>query len=111
VIVDTSALIAIANDEPGRAVFVEMIFNADRVAISAPSLVEASIVLYRLAGGEALTKLSQFLNEANVEVAQFSSESSPGSSCSISGLWKGIGLQTGTKLRRLFFVRLGKVQR
>jgi uncharacterized protein with PIN domain len=67
VIVDTSALIAIANDEPGRAVFVEMIFNADRVAISAPSLVEASIVLYRLAGGEALTKLSQFLNEANVE--------------------------------------------
>ena len=73
-ILDTSALIAIANDEPERAVFVEMILNADHVIISAPSLVEASIVLYRLAGSLALTKLSQFLNEANVEVAQFSSE-------------------------------------
>lgn len=42
---DSSALVAIALDEPEREAFVAAINEADTIAVAAPTLVEAGIVL------------------------------------------------------------------
>ena len=44
-ILDSSVLVAIALDEPERKVFVDKINAAESVAVVAPTLVEAGIVL------------------------------------------------------------------
>jgi len=50
VIVDTSALVAIACDEPEAAAFTDLLDTASRVAVSAATLLEASMVLRDAAG-------------------------------------------------------------
>lgn len=49
-IVDTSALVAIACDEPEAAAFTDLLDTASRVAVSAATLLEASMVLRDAAG-------------------------------------------------------------
>lgn len=63
-ILDTSAIVAILQDEPEAAVFAALIESAGRVHISAATVLEASIVL----GGQRQRLLDDFLATARAAV-------------------------------------------
>lgn len=69
-IVDASALIAIVKGEEDAALFEDALAEADRVAIGAPTLVEARLVLTSL-GERGLAALGRVLEIAGVEVVAF----------------------------------------
>lgn len=73
-VIDTSALLAILQDEPERRAFNEAIEAADHRAISTATLVETSIVIEARYGAEGLRDLDQFLSRAQIEVVPFDVE-------------------------------------
>ena len=70
-ILDASALIAIALDEPEREMLVAKINAADVIAVGAPTLVEASIVLSVRAGQDVNAVLVELLAVADAVVIEF----------------------------------------
>ncbi len=67
-VIDTSALIAILQDEPERRAFNEAIENAHGRWISAAIFVEASIVIEARYGAAGLRELDLWLAKAGVEI-------------------------------------------
>jgi ribonuclease VapC len=70
-ILDTSALLAILQDEPERRTFNEAIEDAAVVRISAPTYVESSVVIEARFGAEGLRDLDRLLELASVEIVSF----------------------------------------
>ena len=70
-ILDSSVLVAIALDEPGREAFVAKIDAADVVAVAAPTLVEAGIVLSARSGEDAGELLAELIAAAEAVVIEF----------------------------------------
>ena len=70
-ILDASVLIAIALDEPERETLVARINAAEMVAIGAPTLVEAGIVLSARTGRDARPVLTEMLAAADAVVVDF----------------------------------------
>ena len=67
-VVDTSALLAILQDEPERSSFNEAIEAADSRAMSVATFVEVSIVVESRHGAEGLTYLDLFAQRAGIEL-------------------------------------------
>jgi ribonuclease VapC len=67
-IIDTSALLAILQDEAERRSFNEAIEAADSRRLSAASFVEASIVIDARFGAEGLRSLDRFIELAGIEI-------------------------------------------
>ena len=67
-VIDSSALLAILNDEPERRAFNEAIESAESRAMSAATLVEVSIVIESRFGAEGLRDLDLFIERAGIEV-------------------------------------------
>ena len=67
-IIDTSALLAILQDEPERRGFNEAIEMADSRRVSAAAFVEASIVIESRFGADGLRALDLFMERAGIEV-------------------------------------------
>ena len=67
-VLDTSAVLAILQDEPERRAFNEAIEAADSRSLSVASLVEASIVIEARYGAVGVRHLDQFLDRADVAV-------------------------------------------
>jgi ribonuclease VapC len=67
-VIDTSALLAILQDEPERRAFNEAIEAADHRAISTATLVETSIVIEARYGAEGLRDLDQLISRAQIEI-------------------------------------------
>ncbi len=67
-VLDTSALLAILQDEPERRRFNEAIEMADSRRISAATFVEASIVIESRNGAAGLQVLDRFTERAAIEV-------------------------------------------
>jgi ribonuclease VapC len=67
-VVDTSALLAILEEEPDAAVYAEAIADADPPLISAASLVEAGIVLLNRHGPRGLRKMNGLIQEGGFQV-------------------------------------------
>jgi ribonuclease VapC len=67
-VVDTSALLAILQDEAERRRFNEAIESADARRISAATLVETSIVVDARFGAEGLRSLDRLIEVAGIEV-------------------------------------------
>ena len=65
-VIDTSALLAILQDEPERAEFNEAIEAADSTLLSTASFVEVSIVIESRYGGEGLRDLDLFIDRASI---------------------------------------------
>lgn len=72
-VVDTSALVAILNDEPERRVFNESIEAASATYVSAANLLETRIVLFAGSGEAAILALDAFLLESGITVVEVSS--------------------------------------
>jgi ribonuclease VapC len=67
-VIDTSALLAILQDEPERRRFLEAIVAAASASMSTASFVEASIVLEARFGTESLVHLDRLLDYAGIEL-------------------------------------------
>jgi ribonuclease VapC len=67
-VLDTSAILAVLQNEAERRTFLEAIEAADSVRMSVASFVEASIVIESRHGTEGLRDLDRFLARARVEV-------------------------------------------
>lgn len=67
-IVDTSALLAILQDEPERHALADAIERAETRRISAANFVEASVVLDARHGAEGIRMLDRLLEIAAIEV-------------------------------------------
>ena len=67
-VIDTSALLAILQDEPERRAFNEAIEAADTRAMSVANFVEASIVVESRYGAEGVRDLDLFLERAVIEL-------------------------------------------
>jgi ribonuclease VapC len=68
-VIDTSALLAVLQDEPERRSFNEAIEAADSAALSVASFVEASIVIEARHGADGLRALDRFIERAGIVVA------------------------------------------
>jgi ribonuclease VapC len=73
-VVDTSALIAILNDEPERHEFIERIAAAETRLISAATVLEAGIVIEARRGEHAGRELDLLLHRAKFEVVPVDAE-------------------------------------
>ena len=67
-IIDTSALLAILQDEPERRAFNEAIEMADSRRVSAATFVEASIVIEARVGASGLRTFDRFLERADIKI-------------------------------------------
>ena len=67
-VIDTSALIAILQDEPERKAFNEAIEVADRRAMSVASFVEASMIVETRFGPDGVRSLDLFIAKAGIEL-------------------------------------------
>jgi ribonuclease VapC len=65
-VIDTSALLAILQDELERGAFVRAVGSAGDTRLSVAGFVEASIVVYTRSGAEALRRLDLFLERAHI---------------------------------------------
>ncbi len=70
-ILDSSALVAIVLDEPERKMLVDKINAADLVAVGAPTLVEAGIVLSSRMGRDESELLAELMAAADAVVIEF----------------------------------------
>ena len=69
IVVDTSAISAIAFDEPERREFVELISAAGSAFISAATVVEARIVIHARRGSAGIVLLDSMIGRAPFEIA------------------------------------------
>jgi ribonuclease VapC len=67
-VIDTSALLAILQNEPERRAFNEAIEAADTRAMSMANFVETSIVLESRYGAEGVRDLDLFIERASIEL-------------------------------------------
>ncbi len=67
-VIDTSALIAVLQDEPERKAFNEAIEAADRRAMSVASFVEASMIVESRSGPDGVRTLDLFIAKAGIEL-------------------------------------------
>ena len=67
-VIDTSALIAILQDEPERAEFNRAIEAAERRALSVVSFVEASMVIETRYGADGIRDLDLLIAKAGIEL-------------------------------------------
>lgn len=73
-VIDTSAMLAILQDEPERRIFNEAIEAADSRLISAASFVECSIVVETRVGADGVRDLDLFLSKAGIEIVPVDAE-------------------------------------
>jgi ribonuclease VapC len=69
--VDTSAVLAIIQGEPEANEFIQIIKNADRVVISAVSVLEAGMVLRGRRGLLGLNQLADIIDGMAIEIVSF----------------------------------------
>lgn len=69
IVLDSSALLAILQDEPERRVFNEAIEAAEKRLLSVATWLEVSIVIEARFGAEGLQDLDLFIDRAGIELA------------------------------------------
>jgi ribonuclease VapC len=74
IVIDTSAVLAILNDEPQRRSFNEVIEKAEGCLISAASFVETSIVLEARKGYEGIRDFDLFIAQAGIKMSEVDAE-------------------------------------
>ena len=70
-ILDSSALIAILFAEPGYLDLVDVILEADRVGVGAPTLAETGLVFIGRRGGRSAVTVEGLIEELGVSVVPF----------------------------------------
>ena len=73
-VIDTSAILAILQNEPEQDAFIEAIESADIRLVSAASFFEASIVILTRYGMDGILDLDLFLAKARIEISSVDSD-------------------------------------
>lgn len=73
-VIDTSALVAILEDEPERHSFNQAIEAAERRSMSTASFVEVSMVIESRFGPDGIRDLDLFISKANIELVPVDAE-------------------------------------
>jgi ribonuclease VapC len=74
VILDSSAIVSILFGEPATASLLQRMADASILAVSAPTVLESTMVLSRSFKGDARAVVNEFLREFQIEVIPFSRE-------------------------------------
>jgi len=74
IVVDTSALLSILQEEPDASIYAKAIAEADPPLISAASLAEAGIVMLNRHGRKGLGKVHRLIEEAGFRVESVTAE-------------------------------------
>jgi len=74
IVLDSSALIAILDEEEDAVNYAKAIAEADRPLISAATLVEAGIVMLNRHGSKGLRQLNTLIQEAGCQVESFTAQ-------------------------------------
>ncbi len=88
-VVDTSALLAILQDEPERRGFNEALESADSRLISAATFVEVSIIIESRYGAEGVRDLDLLLERAGLELVPVDVEQARAARAAYSRFGKG----------------------
>ena len=73
-VIDTSAIVAILQNEPEQDAFIEAIESADIRLLSAASFFEASIVILTRYGMDGILDLDLFMAKAGIEISSVDSD-------------------------------------
>lgn len=90
IVVDSSALVAIFQDEADAGTFARAIEAADRLAISAVNAHETAMILRARHGPEAEARFWQYLDANGFEVAPFDKDQARAASDAFGRFGKGI---------------------
>ncbi|HEX3782183.1 MAG TPA: type II toxin-antitoxin system VapC family toxin [Pseudonocardiaceae bacterium] len=88
-IIDTSALIAVINKEPGHELLSDAMLSADQVRVGAPTHVEASVVALGRWGHRGTTLLSRIEQDLAMEIVPFTEQHARISAEAFSRFGKG----------------------
>ena len=108
--VDTSALVAIALDEPERALFLTEIQRADRALISTVSVIEAKMVVHGRRGSRAVLLLEDMLRLPPFEIVAPSSAEMTAAYAAFALYGKGSGHPAALNFGDLFSYALAKTR-
>ncbi len=89
-IVDTSALLAVLQDEPPAAAIVDALI-AGEPRMSAPTLVEARIVTHARFGATGVRRLESLLRQVDVEIVDFDEQHADAAADAYRDFGKGSG--------------------
>ena len=90
IVVDTSALLAILNNEPERDHFLDVLANDDRPMLSAVTLYETMLIAGARRGPDNLVDLAAVLETAETEVVPFDADQARASQAVYMRYGKGI---------------------
>ena len=110
IVVDTSALVAIAFAEPERASFVGAIEESDKALISSVSVVEARMVVYGRRGHRAVVMLDDLLRLPTFERAGPGQSETDAAYAAFVAYGKGSGHPAGLNFGDVFSYALAKVR-
>ena len=108
--IDTSALVAIAFDEPECEVFQGAIVEADQVLVSAVTVVEARMVLHGRKGPAGLATLDAILGSPKLEIVSPSPEELDIAHAAFVAYGKGSGHPAQLNFGDLFSYALAKAR-
>lgn len=110
IVVDTSALIAIAFDEPERAAFATAIRSASKALISAPAVVESKLVAHSRGGQRTVVLLDDLLRLPIFEVVPPEAAEIAAAYAAFVAFGKGSGHPAQLNFGDLFSYALAKVR-
>ena len=110
IVIDTSAVVAIAFAEPERDAFVRAIDQADQALISTVSVVEARLVVHGRRGQRAVVLLDDLLRLPVFEMVPPSVAETDAAYAAFVAYGKGSGHPAGLNFGDLFGYALAKVR-
>ena len=108
-IVDTSAIVAIALNEPTRERLVELLLDAAAPKISAATVVEVSAVLTRRLAPEDFRRIQRLIGELGIETVAFDAEQAASATRAYQEFGRGSGHPAGLNLGDCYSYALADV--
>lgn len=108
-ILDTSAIVAIALNEPERDRLVDAILDATAAKISAASMVEISAVLMRRMAPEDFRRVERLIDQLGIETVPFDAEQAARATRAYRDFGRGSGHPAGLNLGDCYSYALADV--
>ncbi|QIV80371.1 type II toxin-antitoxin system VapC family toxin [Mycolicibacterium frederiksbergense] len=108
-ILDTSAIVAIALNEPERDRLIDAILDATAAKISAASMVEISAVLMRRMAPEDLRRVERLIDQLGIETVAFDAEQAARATRAYRDFGRGSGHPAGLNLGDCYSYALADV--
>ena len=110
IVIDTSALLAIAFDEPERADFLRVLAGCERALIGTPTVVEARLVVHGRRGQRAVILLDDLLQLPPFEIVAPGLAEANAAYAAFVAFGKGSGHPASLNYGDLFSYALAKVR-